>query len=144
MGNFIIYNIKTKAGWNLDKHGVKRILITQRNLNLQNSHKWVNYEGKVKSKKNKWQRKDVFFCTEGVKMMILLKLRLFVGPTMKLISHKKSKKVWNSTQGFKSWNPLLALIVKPISVLYHVKVPAWFFKNFLLNNFFLGHMKKSF
>ena len=54
MGNFIIYNIKTKAGWNLDKHGVKRILITQRNLNLQNSHKWVNYEGKVKcQKKNK-------------------------------------------------------------------------------------------
>ena len=53
MGNFIIYNIKKKAGWNLDKHGVKRILITQKNLNLQNSHKWVNYEGKVKSKKNK-------------------------------------------------------------------------------------------
>ena len=50
MGNFIIYNIKTKAGWNLDKHGVKRILITQRNLNLKNSYKWVNYEGKVKSK----------------------------------------------------------------------------------------------
>ena len=52
MGNFIIYNIKTKAGWNLDKNCVKIILITQRNLNLQNSHKWVNYEGKVKSKKN--------------------------------------------------------------------------------------------
>ena len=56
MGNFIIYNIKTKAGWNLDKNCVKIILITQRNLNLQNSHKWVNYEGKVKSKK-KWKNK---------------------------------------------------------------------------------------
>jgi hypothetical protein len=34
-------------------------------------------------------------------MMILLKLRLFVGPTMKLISHKKSLKFHAGVQKLK-------------------------------------------
>ena len=109
-------------------------------------------EGK-KQKKSNFSRcpfeKIGFFCLEGVKMMILLRLRhfwkkvlkwLFMAPNEKLFCHKnfeipcrdlKLAKYWNVLHNHYKWR------VSTFEPLHGISKFLW------LNNFSLGAMKKS-